>query len=74
MGTGSGGRKAAAFLFKRGKNPLAPSVARPHQIAAMINSVQICAISVVSMTTVKRARWHRSAWRRWSCAKHKRHG
>jgi hypothetical protein len=56
------------------KIPLAPNAPSRHLIAAMINSVQLCASACVNMTTVKRARWHGLAWRRWSCAEIKRHG
>lgn len=50
------------------QNALAAQGSPPHLIGAMNYSVQSCASALVKMTTVKRARWHGSAWRRWSCA------
>ena len=55
-------------------NRLAPDTNDRHVIAPVNSSVQNCAAALVVVTTVKRARWHGSAWRRWSCAENKRRG
>jgi len=60
------GRCARWMAFAQ--NALAAHRSDPHLIGAMNYSVQHCASAFVKMTTVKRTRWHGSAWRRWSCA------